>query len=139
MPFLALFVLGAGLAAAAWLSSSSSSTGPSSSSSGGSAWARARGTRTTTTGTRPADPTATEAARICALSPEAVSLDGTDLPIWLECPGRPMRDLRVVAARLERAATDETRDTARRERLINAHVALMDWIDRRGSGGERVT
>lgn len=137
MQLAVLFILGAGLAAAAW----SSSTSPSSSSStGGSAWARARGTRTPTTPGRTGDPTATEAARICALTPEAVSLDGTDLPVWLECPGRPMRDLRVVAARLERAATDETRDTARRERLINAHVSLVDWIERRDrSGGERVT
>ena len=135
MQLAVLFFLGAGLAAAAW----SSSTSSSSSSSSGSAWARSRGTRTPTTPARP-EPTVSEAARICALSAEAVNLDGTDLAAWAECPGRAMRDLRVVAARLERAATDETADTARRERLINAHVALMDWIDRRGSsGGERVT
>lgn len=135
MQLAVLFILGAGLAAAAWSSSTSSS-----SSGSGSAWARSRGTRTPTTPPARTEPTISEAARICALSAEAVNLDGTDLAAWAECPGRAMRDLRVVAARLERAATDETADTARRERLINAHVALMDWIDRRGSsGGERVT
>jgi hypothetical protein len=94
---------------------------------GGSAWARARGTSSTGAATE----TATALARLCAQTPELVSVDNPQISTWAECPGRSMRDLRVLAARLERAATDERTDTARRERLMNGHVALMDWIDRR--------
>ncbi len=111
------------------------SEGEGTSSGTGSAWARARARSSGPS--RPAEPTATEAARICAQSADAIPVDSPDLAAWADCPGRPIRDLRVLAARLERAATDAT-DAARRARLVAAHVELVDWIARREREREAV-
>lgn len=131
MPALVLGVLLVAGAAAA-VAFSRRDGAPTTSSSGGSAWARSRGTTTPTdTSTSTSTPTPeASAARICAQSADAVPLDSAELGAWADCPGRPIRDLRVLAARLERAAADET-DVPRRTRLIDSHVALMDWISRR--------
>lgn len=84
------------------------------------------------------DATAAELARLCAQTPEAVALEPVGrLSAWAECPGRSIRDLRVLATRLERAATDETADQTRRASLIDAHVGLVDWIERRERERER--
>lgn len=76
-------------------------------------------------------PPETGSVSLCATPAARVNLDSdADLSAWAECPGRTLPQLRALAARLDAAATAEA-DTDRRARLIDAHVGLMDWIDRR--------